>query len=107
MIPRYGDYLYEQGNFTEAVSECARLLSLTARYEKTIGLVEPSYIIKKFLDAQRLPNLTEYLESLHKQGLANKDHTTLLLNCYSKLGRRERLKEFVYDEEESDRYDEP
>lgn len=106
-MPRYGDYLYEQGNFTEAVSESARLLPLTVRYEKTIGLVEPSYVIKKFLDAQRLPNLTEYLESLHKQGLANKDHTTLLLNCYSKLGRREKLKEFVYDEEESDRHDEP
>ena len=53
MIIRYGDYLYEQGEYDDAVKE----------YVKTIGVIEPSYVIRRFLDAHRLPNLTEYLEA--------------------------------------------
>lgn len=83
---RYGDYLYEQGNYDDAVVE----------YIKTIGVFEPSYVIRKFLDAQRLPCLTEYLEAVHKQGLANKEHTTLLINCYCKMHQRDKLQEFIY-----------
>ena len=40
---------------------------------------------RRFLDAQRITCLTAYLELLHEQGLASVDHTTLLLNCYTKL----------------------
>jgi hypothetical protein len=47
--------------------------------------VEPSYVIRKFLDAQRINNLTLYLEALHERHYAGPDHTTLLLNCYTKL----------------------
>lgn len=36
-----------------------------------------------------------YLQALHKQGLATEDHTTLLLNCYTKLNNTEKLKEFI------------
>jgi hypothetical protein len=56
-----------------------------AQYIRTIGQLEPSYVIQKFLDAQRIHNLTHYLEKLHEKGLATADHTTLLLNCYTKL----------------------
>lgn len=83
---RYGDYLYSQGNYDEAIAE----------YIKTIGVFEPSYVIRKFLDAQRLPCLTTYLEALHNQGLANTQHTTLLINCYCKMHQRDKLKEFIY-----------
>jgi hypothetical protein len=38
-----------------------------------------------FLDAERIHNLTSYLRALNERGLANGDHTTLLLNCYTKL----------------------
>ena len=38
-----------------------------AQYRETIGQLEPSYVIRKFLDAQRIHNLTEYLEDLHGQ----------------------------------------
>ncbi len=55
---------------------------------KTIGHLEPSYVIRKFLDASKIHHLTEYLQALHSQGLANEDHTTLLLNCYTKLKDR-------------------
>ena len=49
----------------------------------------------QFLDAQRIHNLTAYLQALHKQSLANEDHTTLLLNCYTKLKDNSKLDEFI------------
>ncbi len=61
----------------------------------TIGKLEPSYVIRKFLDAQRIHNLTAYLQALHRKSLANADHTTLLLNCYTKLKDSAKLEEFV------------
>lgn len=52
-------------------------------------------MIRKFLDAQRIHNLTAYLQTLHRQSLANADHTTLLLNCYTKLKDSLKLEEFI------------
>lgn len=52
-------------------------------------------MIRKFLDAQRIHNLTAYLQALHRQSLANADHTTLLLNCYTKLKDSSKLEEFI------------
>ena len=37
------------------------------KYKNTIGHLNPSYVIQKFLDVQRLDNLTDYLEELSKQ----------------------------------------
>ncbi|KAK0549356.1 Vacuolar protein sorting-associated protein 11 [Tilletia horrida] len=82
---RYGDHLYEKGDFYGSV----------AQYVKTVGWVQPSYIIRKFLDAQRIQHLTTYLEALHAGGLANSDHTTLLLNCYTKLKDVKSLDRFI------------
>eukprot|EP00262_Sarcandra_glabra_P019055 TRINITY_DN7040_c0_g4_i1.p1 TRINITY_DN7040_c0_g4~~TRINITY_DN7040_c0_g4_i1.p1 ORF type:complete len:606 (-),score=103.23 TRINITY_DN7040_c0_g4_i1:73-1812(-) len=70
-----------------------------AQYINTIGHLEPSYVIQKFLDAQRIYNLTNYLEKLHEKGLASKDHTTLLLNCYTKLKDVEKLNVFIKSED--------
>ena len=36
------------------------------RYALTIGWLEPSYVIQRFLDAQRIHSLTGYLERLHE-----------------------------------------
>ena len=52
-------------------------------------------MIRKFLDAQRIHNLTAYLQTLHRQSLANADHTTLLLNCYTKLKDSSKLEELI------------
>lgn len=52
---RYGDHLYAKHDYDGAV----------AQYAATIGCLEPSYVIRKFLDAQRIHNLTAYLEALH------------------------------------------
>ncbi|XP_008204135.1 vacuolar protein sorting-associated protein 11 homolog isoform X1 [Nasonia vitripennis] len=82
---QYGDHLYSKGDHNGAIEQ----------YIKTIGKLEPSYIIRKFLDSQHTDYLTTYLQALHKQGQATEDHTTLLLNCYTKLNHTDKLKEFI------------
>lgn len=82
---KYGDHLYQKGDFDGAMQQ----------FIKTIGGVQPSYVIRKFLDGQRINNLTSYLQELHEQGVANSDITTLLLNCYAKLKDTERLDAFI------------
>jgi hypothetical protein len=54
--------------------------------------------LAKFLDAQRIHNLVTYLQELHSLGLANSDHTTLLLNAYTKLKDVARLDGFIKTE---------
>ncbi|KAI9033781.1 hypothetical protein CLU79DRAFT_725381 [Phycomyces nitens] len=85
IFKKYGDHLYAKGDYDGAMEQ----------YTRTIGQLEPSYVIRKFLDAQRIYNLTSYLQELHSQGLANADHTTLLLNCYTKLKDVSRLDQFI------------
>eukprot|EP01059_Diplonema_ambulator_P031289 TRINITY_DN5693_c0_g2_i1.p1 TRINITY_DN5693_c0_g2~~TRINITY_DN5693_c0_g2_i1.p1 ORF type:complete len:987 (+),score=409.86 TRINITY_DN5693_c0_g2_i1:69-2963(+) len=93
---KYGDSLYQKTEYSGAVDQ----------YIKTIGNLEPSYVIRKFLDAQQILNLTRYLEELHtrryagKKPLANEDHTTLLLNCYTKLKDKKKLDEFIAEDRE-------
>ncbi|KAL5701144.1 Vacuolar protein sorting-associated protein 11 [Ranunculus cassubicifolius] len=89
VLRKYGDHLYGKQDYDEAM----------AQYIHTIGHLEPSYVIQKFLDAQRIYNLTNYLEKLHEKELASKDHTTLLLNCYTKLKDVEKLDLFIKNEE--------
>ncbi|CAK8569509.1 unnamed protein product [Lathyrus sativus] len=89
VLRKYGDHLYSKQDYDEAMSQ----------YIHTIGHLEPSYVIQKFLDAQRIYNLTNYLEKLHEKGLASKDHTTLLLNCYTKLKDVEKLNLFIKSED--------
>ena len=50
------------------------------------------------MDAQRIHNLVTYLQELHARGLANADHTTLLLNTYTKLKDVARLDSFIKSE---------
>lgn len=50
------------------------------------------------MDAQRIHNLVTYLQELHSLGLANADHTTLLLNTYTKLKDVSRLDSFIKTE---------
>ncbi|RIA82013.1 hypothetical protein C1645_881286 [Glomus cerebriforme] len=85
IFKKYGDHLYSKADYDGAM----------AQYIRTIGQLEPSYIIRKFLDAQRIHNLVNYLQELHSHDLANPDHTTLLLNCYTKLKDVARLDQFI------------
>lgn len=85
---QYGDYLYAKPDYDAAMQQ----------YLQTIGYVQPSYVIRKFLDAQRIHNLVTYLQELHSLGVANSDHTTLLLNTYTKLKDATRLDSFIKTE---------
>ena len=92
---QYGDHLYNKGDNSGAIDN----------YIKTIGCLEPSYVIRKFLDAHKIHFLTAYLQALHTQGQANEDHTTLLLNCYTKLKDRSKLDEFIFKDREKIDFD--
>lgn len=48
---QYGDHLYSKGDFAGAVEQ----------YIKTIEFLEPSYVIRRFLDSRHINHLTEYL----------------------------------------------
>ncbi|CAA7271044.1 unnamed protein product [Cyclocybe aegerita] len=85
---QYGDQLYTKGDYDGAMQQ----------YVQTIGHLQPSYVIRKYLDAQRIHNLVTYLQELHSLGLANADHTTLLLNTYTKLKDVSRLDSFIKTE---------
>ncbi|KDR73804.1 hypothetical protein GALMADRAFT_251620 [Galerina marginata CBS 339.88] len=85
---QYGDYLYGKSDYDGAMHQ----------YVQTIGHLQPSYVIRKYLDAQRIHNLVTYLQELHSLGLANADHTTLLLNTYTKLKDVSRLDTFIKTE---------
>ncbi|XP_019628396.1 PREDICTED: vacuolar protein sorting-associated protein 11 homolog [Branchiostoma belcheri] len=95
IFTQYGDHLYSKGDYDGAINQ----------YVKTIGKLEPSYVIRKFLDAQRIHNLTAYLQSLHKAQLATEDHTTLLLNCYTKLKDTNKLDQFIYSKDKEVDFD--
>ncbi|KAI9803396.1 MAG: hypothetical protein M1833_000915 [Piccolia ochrophora] len=82
---KFGDYLYQKGDYDGSMQQ----------YLKAIENTEPSQIIRKFLDTQRMHNLIEYLEELHEHHRATTDHTTLLLNCYAKLKDTEKLESFI------------
>jgi hypothetical protein len=51
-VCRWGDHLYNKGEYDAAM----------AQYLETLASLEPSYVIRRFLDAQRIHNLTCYLE---------------------------------------------
>ncbi|POS86620.1 vacuolar protein sorting protein-like protein [Erysiphe pulchra] len=82
---KYGDFLYQKADYDGAMQQ----------YLKAIDNIEPSQVIRKFLDTQRIHNLIEFLEELHEHHKANSDHTTLLLNCFAKLKDIEKLEKFI------------
>ncbi|KAL2755330.1 hypothetical protein ACRALDRAFT_2041719 [Sodiomyces alcalophilus JCM 7366] len=82
---RFGDHLYQKGDYDGAM----------VQYIKAIDTTEPSQVIRKFLDTQRINNLIQYLEQLHDHRKATADHTTLLLNCYAKLKDTKKLERFI------------
>lgn len=85
LYKQYGDHLFRRGDHEAAVQQ----------YCHTIGFVPASYVIRRFLDSQRIGHLTSYLETLHSKGFASKDLTTLLLTCYTKTRDVDRLDAFI------------
>ncbi|KAK6539802.1 hypothetical protein TWF694_009992 [Orbilia ellipsospora] len=83
---RYADFLFSKGDYDNAMQQ----------YVQAVEGTQPSQVIRKFLDIQRIPNLIQYLEELHRHpGYVTTEHTTLLLNCYAKLKDVDKLEKFI------------
>jgi hypothetical protein len=82
----YGDYLYKKGDFDGSMEQ----------YCHTIGSLQPSYVVRRFLDPHRVGNLVTYLEKLRERGLATNDHAVLLLTCYVKMESTDKIKRYIY-----------
>jgi len=91
----HADNLYGKKLFEEAM----------VQYIDTIGFLNPSYVIHKYIEVHKLPFLIKYLEKLintpdtrqNTQSLVdyNKDYTALLLNCYVKTENKAKVAELV------------
>lgn len=76
---RYAEHLYRKGDFAAAMDQ----------YIFTIGSLESSHVIFRFLDAPKIPLLVKYLEALRAQRLQSTVHDELLRTCYLKLNDHE------------------
>jgi len=72
---RHAEYLYRKGEYNCAIEQ----------YINTIGSLEPSHVIFRYLDAPKIPLLVKYLEKLRSQDLTTPVHNELLRTCYLKL----------------------
>ena len=84
---RYGDHLYDKGDYANAVQE----------FIQTIGHLDSSVVIRRFLDAQQIQHLTSYLEAYHDNATITpmSEHTILLIHCYTKQQKNKALHTFL------------
>jgi hypothetical protein len=82
---RWADFLYAKGEHMEAAQ----------KYIQTIGYLEPSYVIHKLLDAQRINSLTVYLEEIEARNKSRSEHRNLLISCYAKNKNEAKLKKLL------------
>jgi hypothetical protein len=71
----FAEHLYKKGDFSGAIDQ----------YCNTIGSLESSHVIFRFLDAPKIPLLVRYLEKLRTLDMATPVHDELLRTCYLKL----------------------
>jgi hypothetical protein len=76
---KHAEHLYRKGDYTNAMDQ----------YIYTIGSLESSHIILRYLDAPKIPVLVKYLEELRSRKLATPVHNELLRTCYLKLNDSE------------------
>jgi hypothetical protein len=72
---QYAEHLYGKGDFGGAIDQ----------YIHTIGSLETSHVLYRFLDAPKIAYVVRYLEHLRARGLATPVHVELLRTCYLKL----------------------
>jgi vacuolar protein sorting-associated protein 11 len=76
---RHAEYLYRKGDYSGAIDQ----------YKHTIGSLEPSHVIFRYLDAPKIPLLVKYLEELRSKDRTTPVHNELLRTCYLKLNDAE------------------
>ena len=90
---QYAEHLYLKGDFAGSMEQ----------YIHTIGSLESSHVVFRFLDAPKIPLLVQYLEKLRERDLATPIHKELLRTCYLKLNDSEAAEALVSS---ADRVDE-
>ena len=78
---QWADHLYDKGDLQGAMEQ----------YLNGVRYLEPSHVIQKYLDSAHVALLAQYLERLHKEDLAESGHTTLMLNCFTRMKDKSRL----------------
>lgn len=79
-----GDKELEKAKFEEAMHH----------YKNTIGFLEPSYVLQKFIEKGQVAYNIDYLVALHDRGRADKYHIKLLVNCLLEKKKFEELKKW-------------
>jgi hypothetical protein len=79
-----GDKELEKAKFEEAMHH----------YKNTIGFLEPSYVLQKFIEKGQVAYNIDYLIALHERGRADKYHIKLLVNCLLEKKKFEELKKW-------------
>eukprot|EP01071_Lankesteria_metandrocarpae_P008188 Lankesteria_metandrocarpae@DN4899_c0_g1_i1.p1 len=82
----HGDWLFDKGAVDKALEV----------YLLTIGHLETSFVIKKFIESRQPDHLIQYLQAVHNAGLATKAHTTLLLKLISKMRKNSQLEATLF-----------
>ena len=82
---RYAEHLYRKGDFGAAMDQ----------YILTIGSLESSHVIFRYLDSPKISLAVKYLEALRSAGLASPVHDELLRTCYLKLGDMESASKII------------
>jgi vacuolar protein sorting-associated protein 11 len=75
LYQQHAEHLYRKGDFSGAMDQ----------YIYTIGSLESSHVIFRYLDAPKIPLLVKYLEQLRTREVATPVHNELLRTCYLKL----------------------
>ncbi|CRH00649.1 vacuolar protein sorting-associated protein 11, putative [Plasmodium relictum] len=81
----YADFLFEKEQYEKSMYQ----------YIKTIGFLETSYVIHKYLNLDLYEYLSVYLEKLHETHLFNDEHTMMLLSCYKKECKKKKMIYFI------------
>jgi hypothetical protein len=82
---KYAEHLYRKGDFSAAMDQ----------YILTIGSLESSHVIFRYLDAPKIPLVVKYLEALRAKGLASSVHDEMLRTCYLKLNDHESASKII------------
>ena len=86
---QWADHMYDKGDLEGAMQQ----------YLKGVRHLEPSHVIHKYLDSAHVALLAKYLEALHTEKLAESGHTTLMLNCFTRMKDKSRLEDILSKDE--------
>lgn len=104
----FGDHLYGKGDYDGSIDKYIQCLLL---YSKEASKGDDAdednlddfiiSVVMGFKQVSNIQNMTSFLTELHRLGLADSDHVTLLVCCYCKLKMTKEIDQFI-DEIESE-----